>query len=436
MKRGLLPAAAAARPWTFPRAEPTTLSNGVRLWTCDLPGQPFVCVELALPCPLPAEPENLDGMTAVLARALRSAAPDGPGPLTGEIRASTDPFGIRLRTVCEPARARWAVGMLTARASQIALGDADLARLARSESRLREAEQAKVGERETHALHSALFGAGHRLGRPWAGSPATLRRVRPGDLRQFYQDRIGASSAVLVVAGDLAAIPAGADIAAQAGQWAGGAVRGPVPGELGGEPARRLCLVDQPEYEQLHVLLGYVGPGPATPGWPARQAAVYHLGGAQVALLDRSLREQHGYSFGFRAAARPLPGGAYVLIKGFVARQTAGPAIARLLDVVAEFRRTGCTAIERDAIISAMRGSAALQLQTARAVGNAYAETAIRGLEAGSPAALHAALEEVSADDIGDAAVDLLDPDRQVLVIAGKAADTSRAARQVAGRVR
>ncbi|HET9852278.1 MAG TPA: hypothetical protein VFP56_07210, partial [Candidatus Limnocylindrales bacterium] len=58
------------RPFHFPTFERTQLSNGLGLITVDLPGRALVTASLILPAGAADEPEELGGVTSLMARAL------------------------------------------------------------------------------------------------------------------------------------------------------------------------------------------------------------------------------------------------------------------------------------------------------------------------------------------------------------------------------
>src|SRR5207244_4452400 len=64
------PKGGAPRPWAFPAPERSQLPNGLTLLTSHRPGQQVVAVEINLLAPLEAEPEGLDGISTIMARAL------------------------------------------------------------------------------------------------------------------------------------------------------------------------------------------------------------------------------------------------------------------------------------------------------------------------------------------------------------------------------
>ena len=58
------------RPYHFPKFDQTRLSNGLGLITIDLPGRALVTASLVLPSGAADEPEELGGVTSLMARAM------------------------------------------------------------------------------------------------------------------------------------------------------------------------------------------------------------------------------------------------------------------------------------------------------------------------------------------------------------------------------
>src|ERR1700751_3563944 len=65
-----MPAAGQARQWAVPSPERGGLPTGPTGLRCHRPGQQLVAVEICLDAPLDAEPDGLDGIAAIMARAL------------------------------------------------------------------------------------------------------------------------------------------------------------------------------------------------------------------------------------------------------------------------------------------------------------------------------------------------------------------------------
>jgi Insulinase (Peptidase family M16) len=64
------PGPGRAKHWTFPVPERGALASGLAVLRCHRPGQQVVAVEIGLDIPLDAEPDGLDGIATIMARAL------------------------------------------------------------------------------------------------------------------------------------------------------------------------------------------------------------------------------------------------------------------------------------------------------------------------------------------------------------------------------
>ncbi|NUP31878.1 MAG: insulinase family protein, partial [Streptomycetaceae bacterium] len=64
------PGAGPEKAWTFPAPERGKLANGLSVLRVHRPGQQVVAVELLLDAPLDAEPDGIDGVATIMARAL------------------------------------------------------------------------------------------------------------------------------------------------------------------------------------------------------------------------------------------------------------------------------------------------------------------------------------------------------------------------------
>lgn len=114
------PAGGAPRPWAFPAPERTTLDNGLTVLTCHRPGQQVVAVEVLLDSPLDTEPEGLDGLATIMARAFSEGTDrDSAEEFAAELErcgATLDAFadhpGVRLSLEVPVSRLEKALGLL------------------------------------------------------------------------------------------------------------------------------------------------------------------------------------------------------------------------------------------------------------------------------------------------------------------------------------
>ncbi len=439
MNLDLLPAPAPERPWHFPRATASVLGNGVRTVLCPLPGHPLVCMELVLDVGVRDEPDGLDGLATVLGDVLAAGVrPANAGTagdtadstagdtaldlLGGAIVVTAEPGSVRVRLSCPSAGFPDGLAMLAEAVRRPRLDDHLVGRLIDGRRQRGQRRDPGAARHAMTALRVELFGAGHRLGRPWEGGTETLERMAPGDVARFAATHLHPARAALVVAGAVDPDTFAAAVDRTLGGWRGS--RAPTPYRPAQPPVtapRRLVTVRSAGGPQAELALGTVDTSPRPGSWPALLVGVHYLGGAQMSLLDLVLREQKGYTFGVRAVAQLLPVGTLIAVTATLRPDAAPAACTDLLDTLDGVRRDGLSTKDLDGAIRSLCDTAPSQLQTARAVAAAYAQAIASGLPYRYPSALYEALRSVSVDDVNDALRRYLAPDRLALVVAGPA---------------
>lgn len=162
------PAGGAPRPWAFPAPERTTLDNGLTVLTCHRPGQQVVAVEVLLDSPLDTEPEGLDGLATIMARAFSEGTDrDSAEEFAAELErcgATLDAFadhpGVRLSLEVPVSRLEKALGLLADALRAPAFAEAEIERLVRNRLDEIPHEQANPARRAAKELSRQLFPAG------------------------------------------------------------------------------------------------------------------------------------------------------------------------------------------------------------------------------------------------------------------------------------
>lgn len=199
--------------------------------------------------------------------------------------------------------------------------------------------------------------------------------------------------------------------------------------------AARVVIVHRPGAVQTQLLIGRTGPDRHDPVYPARRLGIYCLGGTITSRLDRVLREEKGYTYGIRAFSQVLrssadgSGLALLGIRGSVATDVTGPALADLWQVLRTLAAEGLTDDERDAAVQYLVGVAPLSFETAAAVAGTLADQVEEELPDDYQARLYARLAETGAVEASAAVVRALPADGLVTVLVGDA-------EQIAGPVR
>ncbi|MGI8949698.1 MAG: M16 family metallopeptidase [Ornithinimicrobium sp.] len=339
-------------PWSFPPVTETRLPTGLAVRTVDLPGQHVVAVRLAVPGTLQAEPRDLEGVAAIMARCLDEGTTRHTAEQMAErieqdgiaLAAGVGERGLVVQLDVTGDRLESALQILAECLSEATFPEAEVTRAIRARLSDIEHEQADAGSRAATQFQATYLRASERTSRPAGGTATTVRRVSAADVREFYAATVVPHQATLVVAGDLRGMPRTPEaLAAQTlAGWAGsGADPARNPGSTGPRPdprapdAARIVLVDRPGSPQTELYLGRPGPDRRTPhGWGAYQVLAFLLGGSPQARVDAVLREERGWTYGMRVGFAPRRSGGVSVVSGAVRADATVPALRVLDDVL------------------------------------------------------------------------------------------------------
>ncbi|MDT0346623.1 M16 family metallopeptidase [Streptomyces litchfieldiae] len=429
------PSAGKPRPWAFPAPERGSLPNGLTLLRSHRPGQRVIAVEVNLAAPLAAEPADQEGVATIMARAFsegtdRHTAEEFAAELErcgATLDAHADHPGVRVSLEVPASRLAKALGLLADALRAPAFEDSEIERLVRNRLDEIPHELANPGRRAAMALYDALFPAESRMARPRQGTAETVERIDAAAVRAFYQAHVRPASATAVVVGDLTGIDLDAALKDTLGAWTGPAAAEPVWAPVSADDTGRVVIVDRPGAVQTQLLIGRVGPDRHDPVYPARRLGVYCLGGTITSRLDRVLREEKGYTYGIRAFSQVLrsradgTGAALLGIRGSVATDVTGPALADLWQVLRDLAAGGLTDEERDAAVQYLVGVAPLSFETAAAVAGTLADQVEEELPDDYQAQLYARLAGTGTVEATAAVVRAFPADRLVTVLVGDA---------------
>jgi zinc protease len=152
--------------------------------------------------------------------------------------------------------------------------------------------------------------AGHPYAEPVAGFEDTVTALSLADVRAFWKSAYTADRATIIIAGDVDAATAEAEVARAFAGWKPGVRKGKaqalVPPTRGVPRADgpRLVLVDRPDAAQSVVAIGAPGPTQRDDAYDAREIINTALGGTFASRLNALLREQLGYTYGVSSRFR------------------------------------------------------------------------------------------------------------------------------------
>ncbi|GAA3376567.1 pitrilysin family protein [Streptomyces sannanensis] len=429
------PQPGTAKPWAFPAPDRGTLPNGLTVLRCHRPGQQVVAVEIFLNAPLDAEPEGLDGIATIMARAFS----EGTDKLSAEefaaelercgatLDAHADHPGVRLSLEVPVSRLHKALGLLAEALRAPAFADSEVERLVRNRLDEIPHETANPARRAAKELYKQLFPADSRMSRPRQGSEETVERIDAAIVRAFYDDHVRPATSTAVIVGDLSGTDVDAVLADTLGAWTGEAAGTRSMPPVNADDTGRVVIVDRPGAVQTQLLIGRIGPDRHDRVWPAQVLGTYCLGGTLTSRLDRVLREEKGYTYGVRAFTQVLrsapdgTGAAMLAISGSVDTASTGPALDDLWKVLRTLASEGLTDAERDVAVQNLVGVAPLKYETAAAVAGTLADQVEQHLSDDFQGQLYARLAETGTVEATAAVVSAFPVDRLVTVLVGDA---------------
>lgn len=439
------PQAGEARPWAFPAPERGTLANGLTVLRCHRPGQRIVAVEVHLEAPLDAEPQGLDGVATIMARAFtegtdKHSAEEFAAELDrcgATLDAHADHPGVRVSLEVPVSRLPKALGLLADALRAPAFEDGEIERLVRNRLDEIPHEAANPARRAAKELSRQLFPATSRMSRPRQGTEETVTAIDSAAVRAFYEKHVRPATATLVVVGDLTGTDLDAVLADTVGAWTGSPAEArPVP-PVTADDTGRVVVVDRPGAVQTQLLIGRVGADRHDRVWPAQVLGTYCLGGTLTSRLDRVLREEKGYTYGVRAFGQVLrsspegTGAAMLAISGSVDTPNTGPALADLWQVLRTLAAEGLTDAERDVAVQNLVGVAPLKYETAAAVAATLADQVEQHLPDDFQARLYQQLAATGTVEATAAVVNAFPADRLVTVLVGDAEQIAEPVRQL-----
>jgi len=266
-----------------------------------------------------------------------------------------------------------------------------------------------------------LFGEKHPDG--WALTADDVRKITRARLETFWKTFYRPNRSMLAVAGDVDPSKLRAAIDKAFGGWA----KAPVPPRpawtIPKLEATRVLLVDRPDSTQATIVFGHEGIKHADPRWYAATLMNYVLGGSDFSSrLMIEVRAKRGLTYGIGSSfGSTLYQGGF-RIAGATRSETTGEALRASIDEVRRMKNEGPTALELDKAKGFYAGSYPFKLQAAAGVAQALVAAEMHGLGAGYVRELPVRLAAVDQAAAKAAAGELLDPDRMLIVIVGKAA--------------
>jgi zinc protease len=413
--RATAPATGPRRLSTPPAIREATLPNGVRVLVIERHRFPIVSLRLLSDVGvLRAEP-GLPQLATASLRVLSSNDKEtyrAVNEFGAEVSADADWDGMHLDVNClAPAMGR-AVKLLSTMASDPPFSKSAVGS-ARSLSI--QGKDDVRGEADV-ALHKRLYPADNAMHDGLRGPRAAMETVTAEQLRGYFARAFAPSRTTLIVVGDTtleAVTPAAA-------KWLGAASAPAVPvadpASSSVAPKRGLTIVDRRGATQAEIALGAIGVSRTSPDF----AAVNVLVRALSQRLDAVLRQQHGYTYDFRASVNGRRSSGEIVIEGKVELARAGESVREILAAIDRIR-SAPLADDEFALARRSRSSDPRSTETNASAAELTGDMVELGLPLDTWSREAAAFSAVTKDDVLRVARQYLDPAHMPMVVVGDA---------------
>ena len=423
------PAVQEPQPWSFPRPRVSTLAEGVEVRAYHLPGKRLVSADLLLRAGAYDDPAGAEGLAALTMAALTEGSGDqGSQEFAAAVAAAgaslvgdADLRGSVLRLSCPASRLDAGLELMTQALTRPRLAAEDVDReigLRIEELAMREADPGSVA---AMVLDEAYHPEGSRAGLPDLGTRESLPTLGAERVRAFYEQHLGSTGAVLVLAGDLEQVDLDEVLGRTLGTWRGAA------GAAAEEPVHppqgpRLLLVDRPGSVQSHLALAWPAVTREDPAWAGLQVATHVVGGSMESWLNQRLREEKGYTYGVGSYVDASARNSRLTVQTAVESEATGDAVADVLETLRRAVREGIDEQEHGRAVAELDGSAPLQSQTAAGVAMQAVRDAFFGLPLDYADQVARRIRESTAEEASRAFAEAVDHDRGTVVVVGDAA--------------
>jgi zinc protease len=421
------PIAAAVSP-VLPKPAEKTLPNGLRVIVARSSDLPLVTADLTVKAGAWTDPQGLSGAAGMTADMLSEGTKTRSAQ---EIARQVEALGA---TLSSGASLEASSVTLNVMPDKLAAGMAIMADVARNPAfkpeelerqRLQALDALQVAMQEPGQVASMAAApvvfAGTSWGHVATGTPASIAKIKPGDLATIHKAWFRPDNAVLVLTGDITAEQGFALAEKAFGDWAKPAAPLAKAPAVTPNAKPRAVAIDIPGTGQAAVTVAKAAIARSDPDYYPGIVANTVLGGGYSARLNEEIRVKRGLSYG--ASSRLSANGPIGSFRA--AAQTKNESAGQVLDLIdAEMKglaATPASADELKARKSVLVGSYGRNLATTGGLADILGDLALYGVPLDEITRYTAKVEAVSPDQVQAFAVRMLDPGAASVIVAGDA---------------
>ncbi|MGH2272061.1 M16 family metallopeptidase [Anaerohalosphaeraceae bacterium U12dextr] len=216
-----------------------------------------------------------------------------------------------------------------------------------------------------------LFG-NHPYARTVEGNSADIEKLTVDDLKQWWKQYVRPEDSVLIFSGDIDAPKALVLAETRLGEWTCDTARPEV--KLAAIPQQEkthIWLVDNPGSAQVQLRVGCHSINRKDqPDYFISRVVGNYFGGSFHSRINETLRVQKGLTYGAFGSYTAQKEAGYFVVNTFTKNETAGQAIAAIIELLDQLRKDGPTAEELELSRSYISGSILRRRETPQQIAN------------------------------------------------------------------
>jgi len=256
------------------------------------------------------------------------------------------------------------------------------------------------------------------------GSEATLRALKPDDVRRFHDAWFRPDHATLIVVGDITRETLEKALAEELSAWDLADVpEAPLtPPPPPKPPESRLVVLHRAGVVQSKVFVAALGPPSGSDELAAAAVLAEILGGGLDSRLDQLLREEQADSYGLAAHHEVMPDAGILWLAGAVDADATAGAIAQIFEILDDLGATSVSAEELRAAQAVLEGRVMRGAATTSGMLGQLRAQIRRGRDPANPGGWIEEVRAVTADDVKRAAGRWLGAEARTVLVVGDAA--------------
>jgi zinc protease len=421
-----LPVYGPLKPYVSPKVVKSTLANGLTVWLVPRPGYPKVTFALAVHGGLASDPQDLAGLSELLASSVTQGTKtrtakqiaEQIGVAGGDLTSRADEDDIVVSVQVPSWKIQDGLSLLADVSQNAAFPEDQVALIKRNSAEELRGSESRSIFLARRALAKLVFGAN-----PYsviAPTEDAIAKINSELLAQAYRSRFRPGQALFVAVGDFDAAHMVPMIThAFAGWQEPQQSAAPPIAAPQAQAHHEIFIVERPGSVQSTILLGSIGPTERDPQYVPFEVSDTILGGMSSARLGSNIRENKGYSYGAGSLLQTYAGTALSYSGANVRNAVTGAAFNEFLY---EFNRMATTTARPDELERAQRhivGSQALQLQSQVELTNQFCDLWSKGLPADALEQQGAQILKVTLDDVAKIGREYFPASKQTIVMVG-----------------